>query len=573
MEITINLNIHNKRSIFVFLLFLFAIIQNKIFGQEHKNKNVTSFSDSLSEKSWSDETYYSIEMLRLQRWIKENTHVFSDPILLKEVARLKKEAENFAENNDFTMAVFWLDIIWGLLQPEDKIYLDNDGSESGLTDDMINNMDNTPSKKFNWTKELSTGVDLWNLKFQMASFPGDTTTLEDIGNEGSGNPYSGLRLSFSYNTNSQKYIQAYTSLKYSRDYLSGEAELRIVNPIANDVIGIFENRIEGNSFYRDNDLKYVQNLSSIELNMRRIGPLRLDVKDEFLLRRYADESSTYPNYLNNSLSGYAKLDIGLGSMISTGFRNIQRIHSQFDINDYQENRIDASWFQSVGKNVRFSFENELRFRNYTNVPFDTTFQDYWENYFRGDIHFPFTSSFGTEIQGSFTKRDYKFTSIKSFPDYTIWEIEPEFYVNLDLEWRISLGFHYSEQSHQKFNPSIAAVPDVVQVNDANQSILFEDYYTVGPTLSIEFFNIKGMMFSLRESFKLQRYPNIQTQNIPSFNLYSDRNINSILLFFTWNISSRWRFTALANMDDDRSRKDDSSDSQNTILGLELNYLF
>ncbi|MFQ5752381.1 MAG: hypothetical protein ACE5HI_10325, partial [bacterium] len=429
--------------------------------------------------------------------------------------------------------------------------------------DFGNLVNSFSSNKFNWFKELSMGVDIWRQEFQLALIQGDSTFLE-----GSGNPYTGIRLSFDYTLNYQQSIQGYTFFKYSRDYLSGEAELSFVNPLGNHSLWKLENHFEGNSFYRDDNLKYFQNISSLAFKLREFGPFTLDLEDEFLLRRYDNESNTYPNYLNNSFNGLAKLDLGIGSYIGASYRNVQRIHSNYDVNDYQENRFELSWFQAVSRNMSFSFENELRFRNYTNVPVDTTFQDYWEDYFRGDLRIPFHSFLGTEIQGSITKRDYDFFSVKSLPDYVQWEIEPELYFNLGSDWRISAGFYYSEQIHQKF---VNRVP--VASVDAAVSIPFEDYFSYGPTLTIEFFQIDGIMLNLRESFLLQRYPNFQTRNVQSFNLYSDRNINSILLFFSWNISHRWRCSVLANMDDDRSRKVESSDSQNTLVGLEVNYLF
>ena len=57
-----------------------------------------SFSDTLSDENWNEETYYEIEKLRLERWILKNTEKFSDSVLLKEVAHLKKEAEKLLKN-------------------------------------------------------------------------------------------------------------------------------------------------------------------------------------------------------------------------------------------------------------------------------------------------------------------------------------------------------------------------------------------------------------------------------------------------------------------------------------------
>ncbi|MFQ5771350.1 MAG: hypothetical protein ACE5HX_12485, partial [bacterium] len=465
LKSTTNLPALNRPTFFVVGLILFCVINKSVLSQEKKYDETISFSDSLSEDNWSDETYYGIEMLRLQRWIRENTQKLSDPVLLKEIVRLKKEAENFAENEDFTMAVFWLETIWDLLQPDEE-FISNDG-EGELMPDFGNLVNSFSSNKFNWFKELSMGVDIWRQEFQLALIQGDSTFLE-----GSGNPYTGIRLSFDYTLNYQQSIQGYTFFKYSRDYLSGEAELSFVNPLGNYSLWKLENHFEGNSFYRDDNLKYFQNISSLAFKLREFGPFTLDLEDEFLLRRYDNESNTYPNYFNNSFNGLAKLDLGIGSYIGASYRNVQRIHSNYDVNDYQENRFELSWFQAVSRNMSFSFENELRFRNYTNVPVDTTFQDYWEDYFRGDLRIPFHSFLGTEIQGSITKRDYDFFSVKSLPDYVQWEIEPELYFNLGSDWRISAGFYYSEQIHQKF---VNRVP--VASVDAAMSIPFEDYFS------------------------------------------------------------------------------------------------
>ncbi|MFQ5753898.1 MAG: hypothetical protein ACE5HI_18070, partial [bacterium] len=120
LKSTTNLPALNRPTFFVVGLILFCVINKSVLSQEKKYDETISFSDSLSEDNWSDETYYGIEMLRLQRWIRENTQKLSDPVLLKEIVRLKKEAENFAENEDFTMAVFWLETIWDLLQPDEE---------------------------------------------------------------------------------------------------------------------------------------------------------------------------------------------------------------------------------------------------------------------------------------------------------------------------------------------------------------------------------------------------------------------------------------------------------------------
>lgn len=549
--------------VFLLGLNLSLLNSNKAHGQEKSKGQTESALDSLSEERWSDETYYWIEKLRLERWLRDNNQEFIDSALLEEIIRIKKEAEIFAAKKDFTVAVLWLETILDLIQPE----ADSVSGDDEIDPEDISGLDTDNSiekpKKFNWSRELITGVDLWRQEFEFAFLQVDSTFLE-----GNGNPYTGIRLNFDYGTDYQNSIQGYTFLKYSRDYLSGEADFRLIKPMSSNSNWELENRIEGTSFHQDFDLKYLQNTSSLEFYFHSLGPFSLEIADEFILRRYDDESSTYPNYFSNTFNGFVKLATGISSYLGAGYRNIQRFHPNFDENDYQENRADFTFFQTVGYGSSFSLENQLRFRNYANIPADTSFQfDYWEEYFKGTIRLAFSATFGTEFEGAITKRDYQLISAIT-PDYLLWEVEPEMYFNLSSEWRISAGFFYSRQTHEKLanRLPVAAV-------DAALSIPFEDYYSYGPIFEVEFFRINGLLFSIRESFLIERYPNALTGNVPGFNLYSDRNINSIMFFLTWSISPRWQLGVLANMDDDRSQKDVSGDSQNTIVGIEFNYLF
>ena len=96
-------------------------LPSSVYSQNATYNLTESFSDTLSDEDWIEESYYGIEMQRLERWILKNTEKFSDPILLKEIARLKKEAEKFAKTKDFQMANLWLETIWELLQADAPI--------------------------------------------------------------------------------------------------------------------------------------------------------------------------------------------------------------------------------------------------------------------------------------------------------------------------------------------------------------------------------------------------------------------------------------------------------------------
>ncbi len=296
----------------------------------------------------------------------------------------------------------------------------------------------------------------------------------------------------------------------------------------------------------------------------------MEIDDEFRIRRYATVDSTYPNYFQNSVGGAARLNLSLGSYLSLGYHNLQRWHPDFDVNDYGEHQIRASWSQALGELSSLSLENEVRVRDYKNVTREHFFQDFWETYFVGDLTVGVTDAIGTRVSGVFSKRDYQFHSATSLPDDSYWQVEPELFFNIGEKWKLGAGWHYGEQRHE----SASAADSPVSADAASvASITFEDYREYGPIITIDFFELNGILFSLRQSFLLRRYPNTPTQNVDQFNLYTDRNSNSVLLFLTWPITSRWELNVLANLDDDRSQKDSSGDSQNTLLDVEISYSF
>jgi len=511
----------------------------------------------------------------LERWILKNTEKFSDPILLKEIARLKKEAENFAKTKDFQMANLWLETIWDLLQPNDDEVLlpaeDDSNFLNGLSDISLK-----PAKKINWSRELSTGVDVWHWRqeINLGTIPTDAALLASASVdstilESNGNPFTGVRFKFDYGTGFRNSIQSMVFFKYSRDYVSGEVNAKIAKPIGTESSWRFENRFQGTSYFRSFGInKFWQNTSLLLFRIQASRLFSFDFGDEFILRRYdhknenSNEDESYPDYFNNTFRTSARLNFGFGSFLQAGYRNVQRNHSVSKKRDYRENRISLSLLQASSRSFSLNLENDLRLRDYTNPQPDSLsiYNDFWENNLTGDIRLDFTRRVGTEVRGTITKRDYKIVS-ESLPDYLFWEVEPKFIFNIDQEWRIGFGIYYALQNHQK-------------------SYSFADYYKVGPVITLELFQINGVLLSLRESFTLERFPNIQTDSTRNsdrndsslINFYSDRNSNSLSLFLTWNVSSRWQLNILANLDDDR-HKDDSGDSQNTLVGLDLNYSF
>ncbi len=103
--------------------------------------------------------------------------------------------------------------------------------------------------------------------------------------------------------------------------------------------------------------------------------------------------------------------------------------------------------------------------------------------------------------------------------------------------------------------------------------MFDNMLKSQEKLGVDLIRTNGVWLSVNENFEMRTYPNAIAQNLPGFGLYSDRNINSLLLFFSWNFLPRWQATVLANFDNDHSRIENQSDSRNTLFSIDLGYSF
>ncbi len=517
-------------------------------------------TDTVADDNWSDETYYSIEILRLQRWVREHAKSFSNGAALEESARLINEAEQFAASGDYEMAAAWIETVWDLLQPESGPITPN--AEVATMQNLDASALPAAKPRLTWSKQMTSGLDFWHQEFSFRFLESDSTFLER-----NGNPYSGVRVSFGYAAGEKTTLRGLSSFKYSRDYLTADAEFTFSGHSGQNHNWKIENRTEGTSFYRDFNLRYLQNRSTAKFG-HRFGRLTLEAENNFLIRSYAGSDTSYQDYWNNSFLSAARFSLAPGALLTLGYRNVVRKHPDRPVNDYLDNRMEFAWLQSFGSLASLHLNYELRFRDYRNVPQDHFFQDFWEHYLLGEVNLGLSRKTGLEVTGGFTSREYRFVSANSLPDFINWDIQPALYLKMSDNWRLAGGLRYEREMHQELVSRVNSV-------DAESvfSIQFEDFYAIGPVVTIDFINVDGLLLSLRESYLFRRYPNTRTSSVDAFNLYSDRNINSILLLLTWSVTPRWQLTVLANLDDDRSRKDTTGDSRNTLVGVEIGYSF
>jgi hypothetical protein len=263
----------------------------------------------------------------------------------------------------------------------------------------------------------------------------------------------------------------------------------------------------------------------------------------------------------------------LATRIDASYDFSFRFHPSFSRNDYREHRVDAAIYQATATNSSIYLQNIWRFRNYARGFSDSTYQNtYQEEYLRGDFRIGLGPRFAIRVEGDYTLRQYEVPSSNT-PDYSNSFVNPQLVFKVLGELEVGVGYMFLLRVHAKDIVQTNPVPSVDTRSAEAGFVGYEDYVSNGLTVSVELFRINGLMLSASNTYEIRKYPNSNTNNLPGLGLYTDRNINTLLLFLTMNLTERLQLSALANLDDDRSRVENQSDSKSTLFSLDLSYSF
>ena len=534
-----------------------------------------------SEIKWSEETAYQIDRLRLLRWVRAHQDTSAKEVLVK-ILDLITEADGFARQRDYITAQLLLDTAQELtrLFAESTPVVKPESEGVGSFE--------APAAASEWRREILFGVDLWRQQYELGAFSADTTFSD-------GNPFVGLRISLNHDPAAKLYAQksklppsrvtpenralkfdAYALLKSSRDYFSGELEFNARQPLGNGSYWRVQNRLEGTSYHRDFDLQYWQNITSALAVADLSKNFRFEVADEFRLRRYRAQNDFYPNYIQNRAAFGVVFNSGYTTRLDSRYNYIVQAHDLCPSHDYLEHRVETSVFQSSAANSTVALENIWRQRIYPNTPSGDACRNsyqktYQEEYARADLRLGLADDFALRIEGDFVLRQYQ-TPSDSIPDFLGATVNPQLQLSLSSSLQIRLGYLYALRV---YDDNIIQQPRSTAATTATVFPFYEDYYSHGFTLGIDLIRTDGLLLSVNENFEMRTYPNATANQFSDLGLYSytDRNINSVLLFFSWTFLPRWQANVLANFDNDYSRVDNQSDSRNTLFSIDLAYSF
>ena len=508
--------------------------------------------------------YFEIAKERIILWLKANVDNYGKETL-EPLLQLVKDALEFAGEGDYDTAFLLIDtasdIIQDMEQESGDAMPQNSSSETepGPTPPV-------PQQRWTWKPQLISGMDLWRQEFELGFSSGEDSVMLDTAN----NPFWGIRLRGNYERGEQGYFETYGVIKISRDYYSGELQLRNLSGDLQRGHLLFDNRFEMTRYRRSLSLQFWENRTLLQGGIPLARNFILLTGNDFRLRRYWQTSDLYPNYIQNQIYGGLQYTSGLASRLSAMYAYAVRKHPGFAADDFIEHRVDASAYQITAVNSSIYIENIWRQRIYLNGDSDSTYQNsYTEEFLRADLRFGLSPWLSFDFQGNFTLRQHRLKSTIT-PDFIDVRANPRFLFRIWRDWQIGLGYLYILRVHSK---NIIQKTPVLSVTPADTYIGYEDYYSHGISVSLELFRLGAFMFSLTNQLEYRTYPGSPIQKVPGFGLFTDRKINSLLMFLSWQIFSGLELNIIANLDNDVSRVDNHSDTRSRIISFDLGYAF
>lgn len=519
--------------IFFLILGMYSSVSS-LFAQQ-QDSNATA--GDVSEES----TLYEIKLSRLQRLISNDIKNSISLQYAADVLSLIEDAKGFADQGDYSIADEFL---------ESALELVRDKPEKN-TEEKVD-----ATAKTEWSYQGLFGSELWQQKFGIVLSDQDSVIYES-----QGNPFVGFRVLMDYQNDVKTQTQMQLEARLSSEYNSGKLTFQNNHQLNSHIRTSVENLFDITKYKRDAELSYFDDNLNAGVFFTLAKSLGFELRNEMQFLRYSNESEYFHSFLQNYARGKVSFLLANLGRIEFQYGARIRTHDQAESRDYSERIIGGDFWSISGgrKSLYVNIQQNVRTYRYGFV--DSLFSNNFNNIY-GELAFRYSLdrhlAFRFKTKGE--KRTYQAFSYAT-PNYLDLVAEPSFDFNFGLPWTVRLGYQFRNRKHTFSS----------HVTDENPEI--EDYYSHGPVISVDVFSTGGFIASLSNSFELRRYPNAPYSDGSGLSLYSNRNINSLFFFMTWNLSSHWDLNAMANFDYDQDKNIEGADSRTNLLNFELSYKF
>ncbi len=504
--------------------------------------------DSLQQiQSAEEAVLYEIKFARIQRRVGDMVKQGADASLPREILDLIAEAKEYARQGDYLLANEFLE--------DALIYVDQASQSSPAPTVESSVPAKTPAASL-WSYQTFMGLDLWQQKFGLVLADKDSAIYES-----QGNPFIGFRLMLDNSAGSERQTQAEFEAKASHDYNSGQIHFNHQQQLSRPFRLLAENRLEGTAYKRNSALRYLDDRLNLGMLCRIAAQQSLEIGEEIQLRSYEKESDYFNSFLQNQMGAKFNLAPFGWGMASLSYDFRTRKHKAESSLDYQEQLFSLDIWPSMFGKVALYARLQSRNRSYKVGYVDSLFTNgFTEIYGEMNLRYSLGQRFAFRLEADLESRTYKHYAA-ALPNYLDLMVEPSLTANISLPWSVKLGYRLRRRHHS------------FSAQTATETANLEDYYSHGPVCTVDIFAAGGFLATLSNSLEFRRFPNAPYEDGAGLSLYSNRNINSLFLFLTWNLSEHWELNGMGNLDYDDDRNLQGSDSRTNLFNIELSYKF
>ncbi|TFH02874.1 MAG: hypothetical protein E4H13_00660 [Calditrichales bacterium] len=455
---------------------------------------------------------------------------------------LYREAMIFAENQEYDMAIVYLEEAIALLKEADESTEVQDQNKYPIVLPQINN-----HHQLNFT--LLSGIDFNRQEFETGYIESDSLMIEELNKL-----YIGVSAGYRFQFSESGYLEAQNAVRVDKENFRDDYRV-LWQPDEN--ISLHYNGY-WNQSRDENSYSYWEQVLTARLNQAITEFISVTFFNSFDYKMYGRSDLSFEDYYRNRFDSRLELNMGLMGKMQLGYLNEMNELLGGEDNDYLHHALRLGWQNTGFSRFVYQVMVEAAIRDYT-LQYDATII---KNRYRalrvdGVYEVAIVSDFRLSMEDNFLRKVYDQKS----------SLEPDYYWNLlRLIAKISMSstFSFGFGTEYEFKDHQGLPAEDYNVNEQN-------YRSRGLYFEINYFALEGAYLSASISYQQRRYPDSATNDLIS--LYSDRNLLSFMIIGSANLTSNLSIYSFTTFDDDKDIDLDQQDNQSVIFSTELVYRF
>lgn len=496
-----------------------------------------NIQNSLAQ-SLSENTIYSnkFEILRSQ------INLFSAYVKLSQTQQnLLLEADSLSVTGEYEIGLIFLEELLETINPK----IESENLEKNSLNQAAKNLDNGSSLDFSMS--IITGIDFDRHEFELGYEESDSSILEELNK-----PYAGLSFDYIILNTKDKNMNIYNSLRYDSENIRDDYQVNYKHNNLNFRYGGYANK-SNNATYSSYWENYMQFTFSEYISEKT----KISFRNNYNYKIFDESDFNYTDYYRNYFETYFEYQY-LNYDIYMQYLNEINEYLGNNNNDYRQNYFQIGYRKMNDWNFRHSVSIDYEIRNYKILYGDSTINNIYNQIgLLIDLDFRIYKSLSFQITNHLVKKKYDIQSTFE-PDY-IWNyLRPTLEFDITSEIQFGVGYEWETKSH-------------IQIEEDGILSTEQDYDADGVFSSLNYFSNNGINFSFSMSYQWRRYPDSPTNDL--INLYSSRNVLSLMALGNFPLTNNFNINILAVYDNDQDIDNDQGKIQSSIYNIELEYKF